>query len=137
MTAWLRLVLVLLPMAVVQTSLAQPLSAAGVDWSQAQPIYVLMVDDRFVPDRLTFRHGVPYQLHLENHGKELHEFTAPAFFADAVVRDPGALANGGEDVVLRPGVAADIYLMPLKPGTYRLICAEHDWDGMIGEIIVE
>ena len=34
-------------------------------------------------------------------------------------------------------LAADIYLMPLKPGTYRLICAEHDWDGMIGEIIVE
>jgi uncharacterized cupredoxin-like copper-binding protein len=137
MMAWLRPVLVLLPMAVAQTSFAQLPSASGVDWSQAQPINVLMADDRFVPDRLTFRHGVPYQLHLENHGKELHEFTAPAFFADAVVRDPGALANGGEDVVLRPGVAADIYLMPLKAGTYRLICAEHDWDGMIGEIIVE
>jgi len=47
------------------------------------------------------------------------------------------LANGWQDVVLRPGVAAGIYLMPLKPGTYRLICAEHDWDGMTGEIVVE
>jgi uncharacterized cupredoxin-like copper-binding protein len=110
---------------------------SGEDWSQAQPINVLMVDDRFVPDRLTFRHGTPYQLHLENHGRDLHEFTAPAFFAAAIVQDPDALANGGQEVVLQPGTAVDVYLTPLTPGTYRLICADHDWDGMTGEIVVE
>ena len=78
---------------------AQP----AVDWSTAEPVSVLMVDDRFVPDRLTFRHGVPYQLHLENHGKDLHEFTAPEFLADAIVRDPGVLANAGQEVVVQPG----------------------------------
>ena len=31
----------------------------------------------------------------------------------------------------------DVYLMPMKPGTFRLICADHDWDGMVGEIVVE
>ena len=106
-----------------------------MDWSQAQPINVLMVDDRFVPDRLTFRHGVPYQLHLENHGKELHEFTAPHSLPMRSCAIRALLANGGQDVVAaarRRGV--DIYLMPLKPGTYRLTCADHDWDGMIGEI---
>jgi uncharacterized cupredoxin-like copper-binding protein len=137
MTAWLRSVLFGLSMTAARTSLAQPPPASNVDWSHAQPISVLMVDDRFVPDRLSLRHGEPYRLHLENHGKDLHEFTAPAFFAHAIVRDPGALANGGQEVVLRAGTAIDVHLMPLAPGTYRLICADHDWDGMTGEIVVE
>ena len=63
---------------------AQP----AVDWSKAETSVMLMVDDHFVPDRLSFRHGVPYRLHLENNGKDMHEFTAPEFLADAVVRDP-------------------------------------------------
>jgi uncharacterized cupredoxin-like copper-binding protein len=112
-------------------------SQAAIDWSKAQPLNVIMIDDRFVPDKLTFRHGVPYQLHLENHGKEMHEFTAPEFFAASVVHNPGVLANGGKDVVVQPGATTDVYLMPLKPGPYSLICADHDWDGMIGEIVVE
>ena len=80
---------------------------------------------------------MPYRLHLENHGKDLHEFTAPEFFADALVRDPALLANGGKEVVVQPGPKIDVYLVPMKPGTFRLICADHDWDGMVGEITVE
>jgi uncharacterized cupredoxin-like copper-binding protein len=132
----LRLVAVFGMLLLVRTSFAQP-PAASVDWSHAQPINVLMVDSKFIPDRLTFRHGTPYQLHLENHGKDLHEFTAPAFLADAIVRDPAMLANGGQEIVLQPGTAVDIDLVPLKPGTYSLICADHDWADMTGEIIVE
>jgi uncharacterized cupredoxin-like copper-binding protein len=132
----LRLVAMFGILLLVRTSFAQPL-AASVDWSHAQPINVLMVDSKFIPDRLTFRHGTPYQLHLENHGKDLHEFTAPAFLADAIVRDPAMLANGGQEIVLQPGTAVDVDLVPLKPGTYSLICADHDWADMTGEIIVE
>jgi uncharacterized cupredoxin-like copper-binding protein len=110
---------------------------ASVNWSQAEVVSVAMIDDRFVPDKLSFRHDVPYRLHLENHGKELHEFTAPAFFTQATVRDPHVLANGGQDVVVQPGGAADVFLVPRKPGRYRLICADHDWAGMIGEITVQ
>lgn len=113
------------------------LAASSVDWSHAQPMNVELVDNRFVPDHLTFRHGVAYRLHLENHGKEMHEFTAPEFFAASVVRDPGALANDGKEVVVQPGATADIYLEPLKAGTYSLICADHDWDGMVGQIMVQ
>jgi uncharacterized cupredoxin-like copper-binding protein len=111
---------------------AQP----AVDWSQAQPVDVLMLDNRFVPDRLTLRHDVPYRLHLANHGKDLHEFTAPEFLAAAVLRDPTVLANG-HDIVVQPGSAVQVLLMPIKAGTFRLTCADHDWDGMVGEIIVE
>jgi hypothetical protein len=42
-------------------------------------------------DRLTFVHDVHYQLHLENHGRETHEFTAPTFFATADIDNPNAL----------------------------------------------
>lgn len=111
-------------------------AAPAVDWSHAQPTTVVMVDDRFQPDHLTFEHGTPYLLRLENHGKDLHEFTAPEFFAAAVMQDPGRLANGGQEVVVQPGGSASIYLEPLKAGTYHLTCADHDWDGMVGEIVV-
>ena len=112
---------------------AQP----GVDWSQAEAFNLLMVDDQFVPDHLSFRHGAPYRLHLENRGKDLHEFTAPEFLADALVRDPDALANAGQEVVVQPGQVVDVYLVPMRAGTFRLTCADHDWDGMVGEIVVE
>jgi len=109
----------------------------SVDWSTAQPMNILLTDNRFVPDHLTFRHAVPYRLHLENHSKDLHEFTAPEFFAAAIVGNPGVLANAGQEIVVQPGEAVDVDLVPLKPGTYTLICADHDWDGMVGEITVE
>jgi uncharacterized cupredoxin-like copper-binding protein len=80
---------------------------------------------------------MPYRLHLENHGKDLHEFTAPEFFAAAIVGNPDVLANAGQEIVVQPGTAVDVDLVPLKPGTYKLICADHDWDGMTGEINVE
>jgi uncharacterized cupredoxin-like copper-binding protein len=128
-------VAMLLAMTGVATATAT--AAPSVDWSAAQPVSVMLIDDRFVPDHLIFRHGVPYRLHLENHGKDLHEFTAPEFLAASVVRDPARIANGGEEIVLQPGASMDVDLEPLKTGTYRLICADHDWAGMTGEITVE
>ena len=112
-------------------------AAPDVDWSKARPMAVVMVDDRFQPDHLTFEHGLPYRLHLDNRGKDLHEFTAPEFFAAVVVRDPKQLANGRKEVVVQPGESADVYLEPMKAGTYHLICADHDWDGMVGDITVK
>jgi uncharacterized cupredoxin-like copper-binding protein len=128
-----RPVVVLCALLVAIAARAQP----AVDWSQAQTVNLLMVDDRFEPDHLSFQHGVPYRLHMENHGKDLHEFTAPQFLADAFVRDPRVLANGGKEVVVQPGAEVDVYLVPMKAGAFRLICADHDWDGMVGEITVE
>src|SRR6266576_810339 len=52
---------------------------------------VTMIDYRFLPEQVAFEHGVHYRLHLENHGKETHEFTAPVFFAAAKL-DFGVLA---------------------------------------------
>jgi uncharacterized cupredoxin-like copper-binding protein len=128
-----RTALIAAALLLTTAALAQP----AVDWSGGEVVSVVMVDDRFVPDRLNLRHGVAYQLHLENHGKDLHEFTAPEFFADAVMEDPALLTNDSRQIVVEPGQGITLYLMPVAAGTFRLICADHDWDGMVGEIVVE
>jgi len=98
---------------------------------------VVMIDYRFVPDHLTFRHELHYRLHLENHGKETHEFTAPIFFASAKIDNPGILNRERSEIVVQPGEAKDLFLTPGNPGTYDLRCSDHDWDGMAGGITVE
>ncbi|HEV2007995.1 MAG TPA: hypothetical protein VGQ88_04645 [Burkholderiales bacterium] len=42
--------------------------AADADWSRAVAVTVRLVDERFVPDSLVFKRGVPYRLRLENTG---------------------------------------------------------------------
>jgi uncharacterized cupredoxin-like copper-binding protein len=96
-----------------------------------------MVEPKLEPDHLTLQHGVHYRLHLENHGKETHEFTAPVFFATAKIDNPDVLNREHSEVVMQPGDVKDVFLTPGKPGTYDLRCADHDWNGMVGGITVE
>ena len=111
--------------------------AANVDWSSARLVTVQLVDDRFVPEKLSFRHGVPYRLHLENNGTAMHEFTAPEFFRAIEVKNPGVLEPEQHEVLLQPKEQKDLYFVAPGPGHYRLTCADHDWDGMTGDITVE
>jgi uncharacterized cupredoxin-like copper-binding protein len=112
-------------------------SAGAADpWSATQKIVVVLADNRFEPDHLSFRAGQAYELLLENHGKDLHEFTAPAFLRAATVRDKRLLANGGTDVVVQSGKSVSIFLIAPPKGHYDLTCADHDWDGMTGSIEV-
>jgi uncharacterized cupredoxin-like copper-binding protein len=100
-------------------------------------VSVVMSDYKFVPDRLIFQHDTHYRLHLENHGKETHEFTAPIFFAAAKIDNPDVLNREHTEIVMQPGDVKDIFLTPGKPGTYDLRCSDHDWNGMVGGITVE
>lgn len=109
---------------------------AVVDWAKARRIDVIMTEYRFIPDHLTFQRGVPYRLHLENRGKELHEMTAPGFFKAAHLRDPGVLNPASGDVVVTPGQQKDVYFVAEQVGRYAFSCADHDWAGMAGEIVV-
>ncbi|MGB6502721.1 MAG: cupredoxin domain-containing protein [Xanthobacteraceae bacterium] len=100
-------------------------------------VNMTMIDYKFEPDHLTLQHGVHYRLHLENHGKETHELTAPLFFATAKIDNPDVLNRERSEVVMQPGDVKDLFLSPGKPGTYDLRCADHDWNGMVGGITVE
>lgn len=117
-------------------ALASPAIAAD-PWSHAQVVTVVMVDNSFQPDHLTFHSGQPTELRLENRGKDMHEFTAPAFLKAAKIRDKRLLANGGTDIVVQSGKSVRIFLIPGPKGQYDLTCADHDWDGMVGGITVD
>jgi len=100
-------------------------------------VTLVMSDYRFLPAQLHFRQGARYRLVLENRGKELHEFTAPAFLGQIAIANPGILASGAKDVVLHAHERKELRFVAGRRGHYRFICADHDWAGMIGEIIVE
>ena len=115
-----------------------PLAAhAAALQPKAEPMTVVMVDNRFEPDHLVFHAGKTYDLLLENHGSELHEFTAPAFLKAATIKDKNLLANGGTDIVVQPGQSVHVLLVAPPKGPYDLTCADHDWDGMVGNIVVD
>jgi len=121
-------------------ALATPAAGAAfadVDWSNAVVVTVVMTEYRFVPRELSFRRGVVYRLRLENHGAELHEFTAPAFFAAIDLRDPAVLVVARNEIVVGPHSAKEVYFIAGQPGRYALSCADHDWAGMEGIITVE
>ncbi len=130
--AWLVLALAASPALAGAINPASP-----VDWSKAETVTVNMVEYSFDPDHLIFHSGVAYHLHLENRGRELHEFTAASFFKSVQVRNPEVLAREGQEVVLQPGERKDVYFVAGKPGHYALSCADHDWQGMTGDILVQ
>ncbi len=124
--------------AALLAAIAASVPARAADmWSRAEALTVVMVDDRFEPNHLVFHSGRPYALRLENRGKDAHEFTAPAFLRAARLRDRKGLTNGGTEVYLSPGKSTVVFLVPGRPGTFKLTCADHDWDGMVGSITVE
>jgi uncharacterized cupredoxin-like copper-binding protein len=112
-------------------------SLLGATGADPVTVNVVMVDYRFQPDHLTLQHGVPYRLHLENHGKETHEFTAPTFFAASKIGNPDVLNREHTEIVMQPGDVKDLLITPGPPGKYDLRCSDHDWDGMTGGITVQ
>lgn len=118
-------------------ALAVSAPAAEVDWSQAQLVSVTTAEYRFEPNHLTLYRGKPYRLHVENHGRELHELTAPDFFRAVVLRNPEALNRERTEIVLQPNEQTDLYFVTSRPGHYDMRCADHDWAGMTGDITVE
>jgi uncharacterized cupredoxin-like copper-binding protein len=111
--------------------------AFGVDWSQAQQVTLTTVEYVFEPSHLVFCHGVAYRLHVENHGRELHELTAPDFFKTAALGNPEILNRERTEIVLQPNEQKDLYFVAPQPGNYRMWCADHDWAGMIGDITIK
>jgi uncharacterized cupredoxin-like copper-binding protein len=102
-----------------------------------QTVNVTMTEYKFMPDHLTFEHDVHYRLHLENHGKETHEFTAPTFFGTAAIDNPNLLNRERTEVVMQPGESKDLLFTAHRPGTYDVRCSDHDWAGMVGGITVK
>lgn len=111
--------------------------AVRADPLKAETVVVVETEYRFAPNRLTFRVGSTYRLHVENRGKELHEFTAPAFLQTVEIVNPEALSPDGTEIVVQPGEEKDLEFVPKQAGRFPFFCADHDWAGMTGDIVVE
>jgi uncharacterized cupredoxin-like copper-binding protein len=125
-----------MPLAVWLTLAFAPAPALAADWSKAQRVTVVTVEYAFKPAELTFHVGTAYRLHLENKGKETHEFTAPDFFKTIDMRDPKPLNADHTEIVVQPGEKKDFYFVPKQAGSFDLRCSDHDWAGMTGGIKV-
>jgi len=112
-------------------------AAASIDWSAAKTVTVRLTDFDFVPSDLTFDSAQPVKLALVNDGSGRHDFSAPAFFAAASLRQ-GSTGPAGGKISVAQGQSAEIDLVPGTPGKYPLTCTEflHEMLGMTGTITV-
>ncbi len=101
MTLLLTATLAFLTLHAFAQSKLPPSGLAGIDWSKAVRITVIMDDYEFVPERLTFQRGVPARLHLVNRSGSIHDFTAADFFKTVDLRDPGVIGASGIGVYRR------------------------------------
>jgi uncharacterized cupredoxin-like copper-binding protein len=122
--------------ALAAVAVVLPFGAAATDWSTVQKVRVVTVEYAFKPAKLTFQQGVAYRLRVDNKGKETHEFTAPEFFKAVELRDAKPLNADHTEIVVQPGQHKDLYFVPKQAGSYKLICSDHDWAGMVGSITV-
>jgi uncharacterized cupredoxin-like copper-binding protein len=111
--------------------------ATRAEERKAETMTLVGTDYVFTPNHLVFRAGSAYRLRFENRGKDLHEFTAPAFLKAVEISNPEVLNPEGTEIVVEPGQAKDLYFVPRQAGRFPFVCADHDWAGMTGDIVVE
>src|SRR5712672_3666031 len=119
--------------AILVGAFAMPGFGFAAEPKGAKLVTVVTTESKFTPNKLTFRRGIPYRLHVENRGKQLHEFNAADFFKTAKISNPAVLNPDKTEIVLRPGEAKDLNFIPKQAGHFRLRCPDHDWAGMTGE----
>lgn len=116
---------------------------AAADWDTAIELTIELSEFAFTPKNLTLEAGQPYVLTVSNVGTVKHEFTAGEFFRTVATRK----AETAESEVKVPyfteievfaGKSVELYLIPLIPGTYELVCEieGHLEAGMLGTITV-
>lgn len=121
----------------VQPVRAEPPSTA--DWSSAQDLEIDLSSFAFSPKTVMLAAGVPYRLHFVDKASGGHDFTAAAFFRDAIIDPDDKAAVQGGAVRLAANQTADIRLIAPKAGTYEAHCSHfmHAVFGMRGQIVVQ
>lgn len=118
-------------------------SKTAANWKEVTTVRVDLSEMAFTPKNLTLEAGKPYKLEVHNSGEVKHEFTADSFFRSIALRK---VEDGQAEIKLPfltevevfAGKQADLYFVPLIPGTYELLCeiTGHREAGMEGTITV-
>jgi len=118
----------------------------AADWKKMQTVTVTMTEHHYEPTELRLKAGQPYKIELKNLGDKDHYYTAPAFFRAVAWRK--LMVNKQAEIkvdyvnateVLKKGGQLDLYVIPVTPGSYEVICTidDHREKGMEGKIIIE
>lgn len=120
---------------------ASALSSASVtapaDFAQARTIEIALSSFDVAPTVIQLEAGRPVILHITNHSRQGHDFTAPDFFAAAELRPNDARWVRENAIDLRGGQEVSLGLKPAA-GRYTFKCGHplHKMLGMSGTIIV-
>ncbi len=102
---------------------------AAADWSKKIDLTIEMHDHGYRPRELRLKSGQPYRIRIFNNGGVNHYFTAPEFFHASATRK-AEVPNVAEfkapvftsfEVYARGG-ALDLYVVPMRKGSYRAHC---------------
>lgn len=101
-------------------------------------VEVRLANFSFTPRTIVLNQGRPYVLRLVNVASGGHDFTAPAFFADANVAPSDRRWTMGGEVEVPPRQVREIRLTAPRAGVYKLKCSHsfHKMLGMLGQIVV-
>ena len=115
----------------------------AADWDKKQVLTIDLSEFAFTPKEFTLTAGQPYEIKVINVGDVKHEFTAEEFFGSVAFRkaeDASAefKAPAPREVEVFAGKAIELYLIPTRAGTYKLVCEieGHFEAGMFGTITV-
>ena len=116
---------------------------SAADWDTAKTVRIELSEFAFTPKEITLEAGQPYILEVVNVGTVKHEFTAGAFFQTVATRKAETAETEVKvpfftEIEVLAGKSADLYMIPLIPGTYELVCEieGHREAGMFGTITV-
>jgi uncharacterized cupredoxin-like copper-binding protein len=116
---------------------------AGADWSKMETVTVTMTEYAFSPAAVVLKEGAPTRLVLKNIGHEAHYFVAEEFFEGIATRkiqgsDGEVKARFFTAVEVYPGKTLEWFLVPMRKGTFDLLCTVegHAGRGMTGTIEV-
>ncbi len=115
----------------------------AADWDTKKTVTIDMSEFAFTPKDITLEAGQPYVLEVVNTGTVKHEFTAEDFMRTVATRKAETTESEVKvpfftEIEVFAGKKAELFLIPLIPGTYKLVCEieGHYEAGMFGTITV-
>ena len=120
-------------------------AVAAADWTAALEVVVELEDDTYSPSEIRLRRGQPYVMRLKNIGGSSHDMAGGTFFGKDVIALRAVASKIGRitaddvsSIYIRPKQETELWIVPIKTGTYSFICSVpgHLENGMEGTITI-
>ena len=119
-------------------TVAAPPVAQATDWPEGQTRSPSSrAKSKFTPNKLTFRRGIPYRLHVAEPRQGNARIQRRRALQDRQDQQSDRPQRRQDRARPAPGETKDLYFIPRQAGHFKLVCPDHDWAGMTGEITVE